>query len=511
MNNEVKNENENVNNTGVSASNVSNASPVGEINPVSNVSTVNNVSTESSVNPASEPSVSGASPLNNVNSVNNDGYVPSASFKVEEEEKFVVKEKKKWPIVSIIILLILGGLFYYYYFVMTKPSTLFSSVINGVYNSLSNKIESRVNDVKNYDKGEVTGKLILTSENADLVLMNGLTINGSIGYDKDNKKIYMDASGSLLGIEVISGKMLSDSENLYFNIKNSTDTGKTYKTKLDESASKRLEYSDEVSKSVTSYKYILNVIKNSFLGSVSESKIKKAPVLKSVNDKKVPAYKVEYTYDKDEYVKSINAVLNGLMNDSKALEELVNVHVYESVDAAKDDLKKELDELSADGFETINVEMYTDILNSSLLELNMYRKDNKINITVNGNSYNAIMSMTEDENTDTLSLSYDSAENRYVFDMDVKNVTTEEKKSRTKLSIVYKENKSSDKKTEYSLSVKYYDPNNTEKEYFIVDATGEYNSVDEIKSFDTSDAIDYDSLSDEEKAVIINSIMNTSE
>ncbi len=506
MNNEVKNESENVNNTNVNTKNTNvNANNT-------NVNGVSNVSTESSVNPVSEPSsVSGVSPVNNTNPINNDGYVPSASFNVDDEEKFVVKEKKRWPIVFIIILLILGGLFYYYYFVMTKPSTLFSKVVSGVYSNLSNKIESRVNDtVKNYNKGEVSGKLILTSEDADLALMNGLTINGSIGYDKDNKKIYMDASGSLLGIEVLNGKMLSDGEYLYFNIKNSTDTGKTYKTKLDENASKGFEYSDEVSKNVTSYKYILNVVKNSFLSSVNEDKIKKTPLLKNVGDKKVPAYKVTYTYDKDEYVKTIDSVLNGFMNDNKALEELVNVGVYDSTESAKNDIKNEKDNLSSEGFETIKVEMYTDILNSSLLELNIIRNNNKINITVNGSSYDVVMSMNEDENTDTLSLSYDSVENRYVFDIDIKNVSTTED-SRTKLSIVYKENKTSDKKNEYSLSVKYYDPKNTEKEYFVVDATGEYNSVSEIKNFDTSDEIDYDSLSDEEKAVIINSIINASE
>lgn len=443
--------------------------------------------------------------------------------------EFIEKEKKRWPIILLLILLVLGGAFYYYYFIMTKPSTLFNKVVNASYTKLSNNVSTNLNNVtKNFSKGEFTGKLILTSENANLVMVNGLTVNTDFQYDKDNKKAYVSGSGSLLGIEIANAKIMLDGDYVYFNIKKDDVQSETYKTKIDTSITTTVVENDDLDKYVNSYKYLLDKAKNTFLTNVSENKITKTPELKDVDGKKVPAYKINYTYDESENNKILKAILNTYMNDNKSLEELVTLGLGGSIDDVKTSLKDMIDEENStdtEKFETINFIIYIDMFNSNLLGFNVSRGQAQLNVKVSGNNYTVVMTSKEEKSTDTVSLTYDSNENRYVLDVDTKSIINsvmEEVKANTdsnyvkteqrnKFSIVYKEKKINDKKIEYSFSFKYFEPTNSEKEMVVIDATGEFNVIDKVKTFDITNAIDYDSLDENAKKKILSSLIGSEE
>lgn len=443
--------------------------------------------------------------------------------------EFIEKEKKRWPIILLLILLVLGGVFYYYYFIMTKPSTLFNKVVNASYTKLSNNVSTNLNNVtKNFSKGEFTGKLILTSENANLVMVNGLTVNTDFQYDKDNKKAYVSGSGSLLGIEIANAKIMLDGDYVYFNIKKDGVQSETYKTKIDTSITTTVVENDDLDKYVNSYKYLLDKAKNTFLTNVSENKITKTPELKDVDGKKVPAYKINYTYDESENNKILKAILNAYMNDNKSLEELVTLGLGGSIDDVKTSLKDMIDEENStdtEKFETINFIIYIDMFNSNLLGFNVSRGQAQLNVKVSGNNYTVVMTSKEEKSTDTVSLTYDSNENRYVLDVDTKSIINsvmEEVKANTdsnyvkteqrnKFSIVYKEKKINDKKIEYSFSFKYFEPTNSEKEMVVIDATGEFNVIDKVKTFDITNAIDYDSLDENAKKKILSSLIGSEE
>lgn len=443
--------------------------------------------------------------------------------------EFIEKEKKRWPIILLLILLVLGGVFYYYYFIMTKPSTLFNKVVNASYTKLSNNVSTNLNNVtKNFSKGEFTGKLILTSENANLVMVNGLTVNTDFQYDKDNKKAYVSGSGSLLGIEIANAKIMLDGDYVYFNIKKDDVQSETYKTKIDTSIITTVVENDDLDKYVNSYKYLLDKAKNTFLTNVSENKITKTPELKDVDGKKVPAYKINYTYDESENNKILKAILNAYMNDNKSLEELVTLGLGGSIDDVKTSLKDMIDEENStdtEKFETINFIIYIDMFNSNLLGFNVSRGQAQLNVKVSGNNYTVVMTSKEEKSTDTVSLTYDSNENRYVLDVDTKSIINsvmEEVKANTdsnyvkteqrnKFSIVYKEKKINDKKIEYSFSFKYFEPTNSEKEMVVIDATGEFNVIDKVKTFDITNAIDYDSLDENAKKKILSSLIGSEE
>ena len=54
----------------------------------------------------------------------------------------------------------------------------------------------------------------------------------------------------------------------------------------------------------------------------------------------------------------------------------------------------------------------------------------------------------------------------------------------------------------YQIFLHLYKTNNTDKELFCIDANIELKTVNEIKEFDTANAIDYDKLNDKEKSEI---------
>lgn len=522
---------ETVQNNDVNATNVSSPEPVVTPSPATTPTTVVSEMPSNTASPV-QPSAP-TTPVNTPSDNKTGG-------------EFIEKEKKKWPIVLVLVLLILGGAFYYYYFVLTKPSTLFNKVVETAYNKLSNNVNTNINDItKNFSKGEFTSKIILTSENTNLVMLNGLTINANIGYDKDNKKAYIGGTGSLLGIEMADVKMMLDGDYVYFNAKTSDYQSDTYKMKIDTTAVNIENESVDIDKYKDSYMYLLDLTKKTFLANASESKITKAPEMKTVNGKKTPVYKISYTYDKAENEKIMKAILNAFINDNKALEELVTLGMGETTDDVKTNLQYILDNetsivsskeknedctsqdcIDVDTFETINVIMYIDMFNSNLLELNITTSDVKFNVSISGNSYNAVITGSNaDKTSDTISLAYDSNENRYVLDVDVASMlgdiienvkentdaNYEAKDNRVKFSIVYKENKVDDKKIEYTLSVKYYEPTNVEKEFFVVDATGDFSAVDNIKTLDKTKAIDFDTLTEDEKNALIGSLIGMGE
>lgn len=534
INNESLIDKENINLAPIAKPNVHFESKSEEVKVDNNVDTNNVVSTNVDLNPINDSSVSintVASSVDtdiNINQTNTNNVVNPVNNSTSDGTvggEFIEKDKMKWPIVLIFVLLVLGGAFYYYYFVMTKPSTLFNKVVDATYTKLSNNINNNINNIsKNFPKSELNTKLIFTSENADLAMLNGLTINSIVDYDKDSMKAYVSLAASLLGNEIGNYKIMVDDGYAYLNSKvDNQDI--TYKSKIETYLGTDTE-SFEVDKYVALYKELLTTAKKTFLENVNESKITKKPLLRNIDGKNVPSYQINYSIDKSDYNKIVKAIANAYMNDNKILEDMVNLGFYESKESVKLSLEKEIDSLeSNEEFKNIDVIFYIDMFNNNLQEINVSCDKSILNIKVSGNSYTVLYTLKEEKNTESFSLTYDSNENRYVFDIDATSIigtameevkamtdsTYEKQDQRFKMSIVYKENKVNDKKIEYTLSVKYFAPTDLNKEYFIIDATGDISEIDTIKSFDTSNAIDYDSLSDENKSKITDSIFGSSE
>lgn len=466
--------------------------------------------------------------VKNVDSIENE-VKPKKDINVEEEVKekkeskgkkkhvthsndnisFIEKDRRKWPIVLLLVLLALGGAFYYYYYILTKPSTLFNNVIESGYNYLSNsinKFNDKTNDNKKY---EMTGKAILTSSNLKLIAFNTLTTDVYVGVDEEKGSVFTDLRGSLLNIDILNLKLGMDKENIYFGYNDMSEGAqdKLYKTKNIELEDDSLSVDDtDYNEILNSIKYLLDSNKETILSSVENAKVSKKPMMLKVDDKSIPAYEVKYISSKENTKKAVTTILNNIINDQKSLEALVTLGYGKDNEEVKSLLEEQVKDINIT--EDLEIIVYLDILNNKLLEFNIKYGSDNLNIKFNDND---VVVLLENKNTSEESLSigitYNKVENRFALEY-TSRVYDEELKefNDIKGSITLKVDSFSDSKSSYIISFKYYDLDNTDKELFCIDANIDLEAVNEIKEFDTTNAIDYDKLNDKEKSEIFGSI-----
>ena len=422
---------------------------------------------------------------------------------------FIEKDRRKWPIVLLLVLLVLGGAFYYYYYILTKPSTLFNNVIESGYDYLSNSI-NKLNDKTNENKKyEMTGKAILTSSNLKLIAFNTLTTDVYVGVDEEKGSVFTDLRGSLLNIDILNLKLGMDKENIYFGYNDMSEGAqdKLYKTKNIELEDDSLRVDDtDYNEILNSIKYLIDSNKETILSSVENAKVSKKPMMLKVDDKSIPAYKVKYISSKENTKKAVTAVLNNIINDQKSLEALVTLGYGEDSEKLKVLLEEQVKDVNIT--DDLEIVVYLDILNNKLLEFNTKYGSEKLNIKFNENDVVVLLENKNDnEENLSISITYNKVENRVALEY-VSRVYDEELKEfdNIKGSITLKVDSSSDSKSSYTISFKYYDPDNTDKELFCIDANIDLEAVNEIKEFDTTNAIDYDKLNDKEKSEIFGSI-----
>lgn len=408
-----------------------------------------------------------------------------------------------------LVLLVLGGAFYYYYYILTKPSTLFNNVIESGYNYLSNsinKFNDKTNDNKKY---EMTGKAILTSSNLKLIAFNTLTTDVYVGVDEEKGSVFTDLRGSLLNIDILNLKLGMDKENIYFGYNDMSEGAqdKLYKTKNIELEDDSLSVDDtDYNEILNSIKYLLDSNKETILSSVENAKVSKKPMMLKVDDKSIPAYEVKYISSKENTKKAVTTILNNIINDQKSLEALVTLGYGKDNEEVKSLLEEQVKDINIT--EDLEIIVYLDILNNKLLEFNIKYGSDNLNIKFNDND---VVILLENKNASEESLSigitYNKVENRFALEY-TSRVYDEELKefNDIKGSITLKVDSFSDSKSSYIISFKYYDPDNTDKELFCIDANIDLEAVNEIKEFDTTNAIDYDKLNDKEKSEIFGSI-----
>lgn len=418
---------------------------------------------------------------------------------------FIEKDRKKWPIVLLLVLLVLGGAFYYYYYVLTKPSTLFNKVIESGYNYLSNSINGFNDKTNENKKFEITGKAILTSSNLKLIAFNTLTTDLYIGVDGEKGTFFSDLKSSLFNVNILNLKLGNDKENIYFGYNDMSGDAqdKLYKTKNVELDDQSLKVNDtDYAEILNSIKYLLDSNKEIILSSVEDTKVSKKPKMIKIGDKNIPIYEVKYISTKDNTKKTVKAILNNIISDQKSLEALVTLGYGNDVEKVKTLLEEKNKNIIIT--EDLEIILYLDILNNKLLEFDVNYGNKKLNIKLIDDD---IVILYEDKNSDesklNITMTYNKIENRIALEYFSKMYNKETNDfDDSKSSITLKVDSSSKDKESYILSFKYYDPDNTDKELFCIDANIELKTVNEIKKFDTSNAIDYDKLNDKEKSEI---------
>ena len=489
----MNNEN-NVNN------NINNNNETVEILPVGN----NNININQPVSPIepkvqeNEVSVNAPKPVINIESnskQDENNKVISQGFD-NVNNNFYGKERKVWPYVFLIIILAIVGFGCYYYFVMTKPINVIKKLFNNSYENVSKHIKEYNKD----DTKTISGNtnLVLTSNNESLKDLNGLNVKLDFGNDLMNKnKNYANVNVSLSKQELVNLKLALIDKKIYLNLKDSINKVVYSEMSIEESTTDLSDYlgKNKINETINEEMNLLKVIKDAIINNISEENLSKKMLMKKVDSKRIPAIEVKYHIDYNEYKKLYKAVIDAIVNDTKTINFLTNIS-GESQYKIKDDLIKTKDEISELDFENdIDAILTIDAITNKFIELKITAKDEYLLAIDKGNELDVEL-VTNDGN---ISITVDKKENKFFIDFKMLD--------EARLSITGKIDKNTDTEGSVTFSVIVYDPADINKE--MANISGEINIIlnKNIETFDITDAVNMDDLSEKDQEALINTIM----
>ena len=376
---------------------------------------------------------------------------------IEEIDAYFKDVKKKgFPtrIFFIIILLLIVGGCIYYYMVIDSPKNIILNVLNDKFSNI--KIDYNNYETINYD---YSFDMNIITNNKEYIetsnILNQLAITGTSGIDFNNKKTFTTVNTFYKQKELLSFDAYYENDN-YMYIKIDDLYDKVIKTKISDEEQEELNNSYQKTDMDTLEK-VIKSLTNIIIDTINSIE-----------------YKKTYTKLNDEYVKKINLVIdekimkdfyNRLLNDKDFIE---NYSKLEGINEStlKDKINKEIANLE-EYTETIN--LYVSILDNEFIMLESIIDKDKLVITKEKDEYN-----------------YKIYENSIIEYQGYVSIEKEDKECEISISI---EDIEEELNIELNLDLSY-----------------EYNQ--EVNSLDTNDAIEYESLTENDMNKITNNLLN---
>lgn len=434
------------------------------------------------------------------NSVSNNPVLPNAINENNNNNIIYEKDKKVWPFILIFIVLLIGGLFSYYYFVLTKPSNIINKIFTIEYKNVEKALKSSNSNAFDLKSFILDSNISFTSEDKELSEVSGLNAKLNIGYDFENKNNNIIDANITLGENTLvnMAATLSDGKT-YLDLKDGFD--KIIYTESEENFDglDKIEIDKkELDDNINDVLYIVEKLKDSLLKNISEEKLSKKMMLKDIDGKKVPVNEVTYVIDYPEYKKLHNAVYDSIINDDKALS-IYSKFENVSVSEVKKELQEERDEISELDFDsTITVLIDINVFTNKLVSLNAKNDSSEVNYREQNNEANIEFKSNEDG---TISATIDKKENK-IF-IEAKFLEDEEV---NKFAITLKVDEISERSYKTTVSFVAFNPKEISKEMF--NLTGEFKLIlnENVKSLDTENAVNVESLSQKEAEQVNNAL-----
>ena len=293
--------------------------------------------------------------------------------KEEIEAYFSDAKKKSFPIgllFIIFIFLIIGGCVYYY-FIIYSPKNIFLTTLKDKYGEI--KLDYTTHNTINYDYSFDINVETNIKEYIDIIdILNQMSINGHSDLDIKNKKIYTKLNTLYQEKDLFDFELYSENNNtIYLKLNNIYD--KVIKSKI----AKETEEDNPYDKTdVSSLEKIINSLTKAIIDT-----------LKNAN------YTKEYTTLNDTIVKQITLTIdkqfleyfyNYLLNDKEFIE---NYSKLKGI--TEEELKKNIeDEKSSLEYENEEISLYVSLLKNKFIMLDTSSGTDRINITKENNKYN---------------------------------------------------------------------------------------------------------------------------
>ena len=411
------------------------------------------------------------------------------------------KTKKTLITLAIIFVVIIASLFGVYFLYLT-PQSYFSKTLENISTFASTFFDNSVSIFsKDYNTllGDYTTTITL-EQNSNKISLN---LNGNVGYDKKGNNTYLtgelkDSNSKLLDFNLFIDK----TNKLYFNSKDIFD--KTIFTDINETINEinpdnNINYS-QLTKDLTnitdSISYLSNKIVNSYKNNYESDKLKKNIENKKIVNKKVLTMKRTNEMTSEELKTVLGKILDDLIKDEKSLEAIsVIVNEDTNSEVTTSDVKELLTNVKDSIKENTEDKKVKMIINYSILSKEfVYAEiqiDNDDPIIIKQEDGIYYMTFEESSGSDKtkLDIQYNSKDEDYTI------IFSEHEQE---IIINAKTKKVSDKEYKYNMSVK----SNISSMNLTYDLVTTIKLDEKLENFDTTNAINVNSLTEEEQMEI---------
>lgn len=486
--------------------------------PDSLQSTNNNVNATSSINTSVNNSINIMEPnstIENHNSIPNNTNINTS----QNDDFMIKKEKKIWPVILIVVILLIVGLICGYYFIMMSPKNILSKTIDNMYSKVD-KIYKSINENKNKEaslKGVTEGNFIITSKSPN--------INGSADYylgydvsDENNIKTYLEASIKYNNADPVNGSVYLEKDIAYILIKEiynkalgislkskMTDTTCNDSTQTDcipESSilnpSEIFNEENKLDISVDDVKHITDLIKESLKKTINYDK-----VTRSIKTDSGVYFETIYNFDSEEQDNVNKGIIDGLKNDDKALEILAKIY-----GTTKEEMKKSFDSMDVSMSSVkensttstnsdLKIILHTGLADNKLTYFELSGKEAGLFITINDEEITMELKESKDSKNSVLSIKFDNNSFSGEINIEEKNYAERIIVPGLKITFSVKETKK-DKGNEVSSSFAIYSAKDLNTPEISVAFTANNKEGEEMKTFDKSNSVMTDKLTEEE-------------
>lgn len=416
--------------------------------------------------------------VNNVGNFNNNMTNTSNSY---NDDFMIKKDRKIWPIVLIVVILLIVGLLCGYYFMIMSPKNIMTKTIDNMYTSVDNIYKSiKDNQNKNNSKGAYDGNITFTSKE----LNANINADYYLGYDtsKEDKPVsyfetnfkYNDKGPVKMTMYYENNIVYLLSSDLYkkaigYDLSSSCENGNCITSDI------------KVDSNVDDIKYLSDLVKDTFKNNINYDKVSK-----SIKNKSGLYFETIYNLDKEEQINIINKIITTIKSDDKAIEIITKIS-----DITKEDIK-DMTEITTSEYENddIKVILHTGVIDGKLSYLEISNSTDIVYLTTNNEETN-IEFKEKDNDNEALSIKFDS--NSLSGTFNIKDYKDENGNNVSGYKVIFSIKNNNGNITS---SFTVYSDDDKENPAFNITMTANDKSSEDMKSFDKSNAVMFDKLTE---------------
>lgn len=416
--------------------------------------------------------------VNNVGNFNNNVTNTSNSY---NDDFMIKKDRKIWPIVLIVVILLIVGLLCGYYFMIMSPKNIMTKTIDNMYTSVDNIYKSiKDNQNKNNSKGAYDGNITFTSKE----LNANINADYYLGYDtsKEDKPVsyfetnfkYNDKGPVKMTMYYENNIVYLLSSDLYkkaigYDLSSSCENGNCITSDI------------KVDSNVDDIKYLSDLVKDTFKNNINYDKVSK-----SIKSNSGLHFETIYNLDKEEQINIINKIIATIKSDDKAIEIITKIS-----DITKEDIK-DMTEITTSEYENddIKVILHTGVIDGKLSYLEISNSTDIVYLTTNNEETN-IEFKEKDNDNEALSIKFDS--NSLSGTFNIKDYKDENGNNVSGYKVIFSIKNNNGNITS---SFTVYSDDDKENPAFNITMTANDKSSEDMKSFDKSNAVMFDKLTE---------------